>query len=59
MMGTEQESWLYHGLARDKSTWQLLGVGTNIGYNSTPTERCWRGSPPMRQKVTRTMSDRG
>lgn len=38
MMGTEQESWLYHALARDKSTWQLLGVGTNIGYNSTVPE---------------------
>ncbi len=38
MMGTEQESWLYHGFARDKATWQLLGVGTNIGYNSTVPE---------------------
>jgi alkaline phosphatase D len=38
MMGTEQESWLYHALARDKATWQLIGVGTNIGYNSTPVD---------------------
>ncbi len=36
MMGTEQESWLYKSFARNKATWALLGVGTNMGYNSTP-----------------------
>jgi alkaline phosphatase D len=36
MMGTEQESWLYHAFARNKATWAVLGVGTNMGYNSTP-----------------------
>jgi alkaline phosphatase D len=36
MLGTEQESWLYHGFARNRATWALLGVGTNMGYNSTP-----------------------
>jgi alkaline phosphatase D len=36
MMGTEQESWLYHAFARSGSTWDILGVGTNMGYNSTP-----------------------
>ena len=41
MMGTEQESWLAHAFAshaRARKTWALLGVGTNIGYNSTPKE---------------------
>jgi alkaline phosphatase D len=36
MLGTEQESWLAHGFARNKATWALLGTGTNMGYNSTP-----------------------
>ncbi|MFZ4745770.1 MAG: alkaline phosphatase D family protein [Sphingomonas sp.] len=36
MMGTEQESWLYHGFAREKATWSVLGVGTNMGYNYVP-----------------------
>ncbi len=36
MLGTEQESWLYHGFARNKGLWTVLGVGTNMGYNSTP-----------------------
>ncbi len=41
MMGTEQENWLYHGFraaSRQKKTWQILGVGTNMGYNSTPVD---------------------
>ncbi len=38
MLGTEQESWLYHGFARNKAVWDVLGVGTNMGYNSTPAE---------------------
>jgi alkaline phosphatase D len=41
MMGTEQESWLAHAFraaAREKKVWHLLGVGTNIGYNSTPPD---------------------
>ncbi len=36
MLGTEQESWLYHAFTRNNATWDLLGVGTNMGYNSTP-----------------------
>jgi len=36
MLGTEQESWLYHRFASDKTVWNVLGVGTNMGYNSTP-----------------------
>lgn len=36
MLGTEQESWLYHGFAREKATWSVLGVGTNMGYNLVP-----------------------
>lgn len=41
MMGTEQENWLFHGFraaGRQKKTWHVLGVGTNIGYNSTPPD---------------------
>jgi alkaline phosphatase D len=41
MMGTEQESWLDHGFrkaSREKKVWHVLGVGTNIGYNSTPPD---------------------
>ncbi len=36
MLGTEQESWLYRAFARNKSTWSVLGSGTNMGYNYTP-----------------------
>ena len=41
MLGTEQENWLYHGFraaSRQKKIWHVLGVGTNIGYNSTPPD---------------------
>lgn len=38
MMGTEQESWLYKAFARNKATWTVLGVGTNMGYNYTPDD---------------------
>ena len=36
MLGSEQESWLYHSFAQEKPLWSILGVGTNMGYNSTP-----------------------
>jgi alkaline phosphatase D len=36
MLGTEQESWLHHSFARDKTIWSVLGSGTNMGYNYTP-----------------------
>jgi alkaline phosphatase D len=35
MLGSEQESWLYHGFARNTARWQVVGTGTNMGYNST------------------------
>ncbi len=38
MLGTEQESWLYHAFARNRSQWDVLGVGTNMGYSMTPEE---------------------
>jgi alkaline phosphatase D len=38
MMGTEQESWLFHQFARQKATWTVFGSGTNMGYNYTPEE---------------------
>jgi alkaline phosphatase D len=38
MFGTEQESWLFRSIARNKSTWAVLGSGTNMGYNYTPEE---------------------
>jgi alkaline phosphatase D len=36
MFGTEQESWLFSAINRNKSTWAVLGSGTNMGYNYTP-----------------------
>lgn len=38
MFGTEQESWLFSAIARNKATWAVLGTGTNMGYNFTPEE---------------------
>ena len=38
MMGSEQESWLNKSIARNKSTWAVLGSGTNMGYNYTPED---------------------
>ena len=38
MFGTEQESWLFSAIARNKGTWAVLGTGTNMGYNFTPEE---------------------
>lgn len=38
MFGTEQESWLFGAIARNKATWAVLGTGTNMGYNFTPEE---------------------
>jgi alkaline phosphatase D len=38
MLGTEQESWLSRNFMRNKAvTWAVLGSGTNMGYNYTPT----------------------
>jgi alkaline phosphatase D len=36
MLGSEQESWLYHGFARDKAQWTVVGTGTNMGFNFVP-----------------------
>ena len=38
MLGSEQESWLARGFARDAAIWTVLGSGTNMGYNSTPDQ---------------------
>ncbi|MGB5078095.1 MAG: alkaline phosphatase D family protein, partial [Sphingorhabdus sp.] len=38
MFGSEQESWLARGLARDNALWSVLGSGTNMGYNYTPDD---------------------
>ena len=38
MLGSEQESWLARGFARDNAVWTVLGSGTNMGYNSTPEQ---------------------
>jgi alkaline phosphatase D len=50
MMGTEQESWLYHGFAREKATWSVLGVGTNMGYNYVPETAMATISPDSPQR---------
>ncbi|MFM2099469.1 MAG: hypothetical protein RLZZ366_1008 [Pseudomonadota bacterium] len=53
MLGTEQESWLYHSFDRSKTLWDILGVGTNMGYNSTPANAMdWiPASAPDRNKA--------
>jgi alkaline phosphatase D len=38
MMGTEQESWLYKAIGRNKATWAVVGSGTNMGFNYTPED---------------------
>jgi alkaline phosphatase D len=38
MLGSEQESWLYKAIARNKGTWAVVGSGTNMGLNFTPAE---------------------
>jgi alkaline phosphatase D len=38
MFGSEQESWIAHQFARKQGLWQVLGVGTNMGYSYTPEE---------------------
>jgi alkaline phosphatase D len=50
MMGTEQESWLYHGFAREKAIWSVLGVGTNMGYNYLPESAMATISPDSPQR---------
>jgi alkaline phosphatase D len=56
MMGTEQESWLFHKFARQKATWTVFGSGTNMGYNYTPEEALnWFGNdiPDFRKNYAR------
>jgi alkaline phosphatase D len=36
MLGTEQESWLYKALARNRPIWSVVGSGTNIGHFILP-----------------------
>lgn len=36
MLGSEQEAWLTRSIGRNKSTWAVMGSGTNMGYNYTP-----------------------
>lgn len=50
MLGTEQESWLSHGFAREKATWSVLGVGTNMGYNYMPESAMATLSPDSPQR---------
>lgn len=52
MLGTEQESWLYKALAADKALWNVVGSGTNMGFNSTPADALnWIGpDAPERNK---------
>jgi alkaline phosphatase D len=50
MLGTEQESWLAHGFAREKAQWSVLGVGTNMGYNYVPETAMLTLSPDSPQR---------
>jgi alkaline phosphatase D len=40
MLGTEQESWLFHGFKGQagKSAWQLIGMGTILGRTVMPAD---------------------
>ncbi|UVO55282.1 alkaline phosphatase [Sphingomonas sp. SUN039] len=50
MLGTEQESWLYHRFAQEKALWSVLGVGTNMGYNYLPETAMATISPDSPQR---------
>ena len=51
MMGSEQESWLYRSFARNKATWTVVGVGTNMGYGYLPEEALGWISPDADRRV--------
>jgi alkaline phosphatase D len=56
MMGTEQESWLYKAIARNKGTWAVVGSGTNMGWNFTPEQALdWfpKDAPESRRNFAR------
>jgi alkaline phosphatase D len=56
MLGTEQESWLYRAIGRNKTTWTVVGSGTNMGYNYTPEETLnWfpKDAPDSRKNFAR------
>jgi alkaline phosphatase D len=56
MLGSEQESWLFKALARNKSTWAVVGSGTNMGYNYTPDQALdWfpKDTPDSRKNFVR------
>ena len=50
MLGTEQESWLSRGFAREKAVWSVLGVGTNMGYSYLPESALATLSPDSPQR---------
>ena len=52
MMGSEQESWLYRSFARNKATWTVVGVGTNMGYGYLPEEALGWISPDADRRVS-------
>ncbi len=55
MFGTEQESWLLKALARNTASWNLLGSGTNMGYNAPPPQALeWLGSNANERSVSYT-----
>lgn len=56
MLGTEQESWLFKAIARNKGTWAVVGSGTNMGYNYTPDQAMdWfpKDTPESRKNFVR------
>jgi alkaline phosphatase D len=53
MFGTEQESWLLKSLTRNTSAWNLLGTGTNMGYNAPPPSAIdWVGKDANERSVS-------
>jgi alkaline phosphatase D len=56
MLGSEQESWLYKAISRNKGTWAVVGSGTNMGYNFTPDQAMdWfpKDTPESRKNFVR------
>ncbi len=53
MFGTEQESWLLKSLAGNTAAWNLLGTGTNMGYNAPPPSAIdWVGKDANERSIS-------
>ncbi len=65
LMGTAQEQWLFNGLGKSKSHWQVLGQQIMVGpYDSGPGAEVrvsmdqWGGYPAARDRLLNTIAQR-